>query len=232
MLRRARIVLALAILAATGCADRVRIDDGAQVGPLTQVKDWFTSVFVLPTDDGAVLFDAGFRAGALERKLGDLGIALGDVTDVFLTHGHGDHIALAEALPGARILALEAERALIDEESDGAVVLTDPVVDGDVIDVGTPVEVFAVPGHTAGSTVYLVGGVLILGDAAIVDRDEQLVPVPEKRSENPAELVASMQALAARLEPRADTIAWLAPAHSAPLQGFAPLADFAAPPDP
>ena len=56
MLRRARIVLALAILAATGCADRVRIDDGAQVGPLTQVKDWFTSVFVLPTDDGAVAF--------------------------------------------------------------------------------------------------------------------------------------------------------------------------------
>ena len=210
----------------SACADRVPIEDGARLGEVEQIKDWFTSVFAYETDDGVVLFDAGFREGALLRKLDDRSIAAGDVTDVFLTHGHRDHLGLIAALPNARVYGLQAEARLVEEESDGEAAVTHVVEDGQIVEVGAGVEVFAVPGHTAGSAAYLVQGVLILGDSAIVDRDGRLVPVNPKRSDDPDAVLASMRALADRLRPRAEEIAWLAPAHSAPLRGFGPLDRF------
>ncbi len=195
------------------CADRVRIEDEQQLGEVVQLKDWFTSFFLRRTEDGAILVDAGFRAGAARRALEDQGVALAEVSDVFLTHGHDDHLGLLEDLPSATVWGLEAA----DERLE----------DGQIVTVGgVDVEVFAVPGHTPGSAVYRIDGVLLLGDSAIVDRDGKLVPVPEDRSDDPDELVRSMQALAERLADRADEIAWLAPSHSAPLRGFAPLAAF------
>ena len=62
--------------------------------------------------------------------------------------------------------------------------------------------------------------------ARLVNRDGELVPVPEDRSDDPQQLVESVRALAERLEPRRDEIRWLAPAHSEALAGFAPLANF------
>jgi glyoxylase-like metal-dependent hydrolase (beta-lactamase superfamily II) len=191
-----------------------------------QAKDWFTSFFVRAVPDGVILIDAGFREGASERALEDLGHTPDEVRHVFLTHGHGDHLGLLPELTNAEIHGLVAEEDLVAEESGGEARITDPVADGDVLDVGVQVEVFAVPGHTAGSAVYLVDGVLLLGDSAIVDRDGVLVPVNEDRSDDPAKLVRSMQALAERLGPRKDEIDWLAPSHSAPVQGFQPLAHF------
>lgn len=208
------------------CADRTKIDDGFRMGPVVQLKDWFTSFFAREVDGSVVLFDAGFRAGAAARGLEDEGWTVDRVSHVFVTHGHGDHLGLLEDLPGAEVLGLAAEQALVEEETKGEVSLTRTVSDGEVVDVGVPVEVFAVPGHTEGSAVYFVDGVLLLGDSAIVDRDGVLVPVPEKRSDDPAQVVASMQALAERLAPRADEVRWLAPSHSAPVEGYAPLAAF------
>lgn len=57
-------------------------------------------------------------------------------------------------------------------------------------------------------------------------RDGELVPPPGHRSDDPARAVESVRALAERLAPRADAIAWTAPAHSAAIAGDAPLAAF------
>ena len=52
-------VLAASLL--TGCANSSPID-GRELNSVTTVLDLFTSVFIVPTDEGAVLVDAGFRA--------------------------------------------------------------------------------------------------------------------------------------------------------------------------
>jgi phosphoribosyl 1,2-cyclic phosphodiesterase len=45
-----------------------------------------------------VLIDAGFSLRELEARLGRAGLAAGDLTAVFVTHEHGDHIGCAVAL--------------------------------------------------------------------------------------------------------------------------------------
>jgi glyoxylase-like metal-dependent hydrolase (beta-lactamase superfamily II) len=211
---------------AVGCADVTPPEDGFSRGDVTVLKDWFTSALLLESGDAVVLFDAGYRDGKMTRLLDDRGHAPDDVTHVFLTHGHSDHLGLLPEL-SATVHALAEEASLVEEESEGEVTIDVFVEDGVSVDVGdTVVEVFAVPGHTAGSAVYLVNGVLVLGDSALVNRDGDLVPVAEKRSDDPQMLVESMRALADRLAPRADDVRWLAPSHSAWMEGFEGLREF------
>lgn len=214
------------ILATLACADVSSPEDGAQLGPVVQLKDWFTSCFLLDGGDEVVLFDACWRGDRLTRLLDRQGLAPEAVTHVLLTHGHTDHVGALEALPGAAVWALEAEAPLVAESADGRPV--DRVLaDGEVVSLaGQTVEVFAVPGHTAGSAAFLVGGTLVFGDAGLVDRDGALVPAPEGRSDDPALAIDSVRALADRLAPRAEEIEWIAPAHSAAIAGFAPLDAF------
>jgi len=210
-----------------GCADVTPPEDGARLGPVVQLQDWFTSCFLLDGGDEVVLFDACWRGGRLEAALDDQGLTPDAVTHVLLTHGHDDHVGALDVLPGAQVWALGAEAALIDEGTEGAVELDRALVGGESFTLaGETVEVYAVPGHTAGSAVYLVGGTLVFGDAGLVNRDGVLVPPPENRSDDPSLAVESARALAERLAPRADDIAWIAPAHSAAIAGYAPLAEF------
>ena len=213
------------LISLLACSDVTAPEAGAQLGPVVQLKDWFTSCFVLEGDTEVVMFDACWRAGPVERALADQGLTPDAVTHVLLTHGHDDHVAGLEAFPGAAVWALEAEAALVEEAV--GVGLDRALADGETLTLaGQTIEVFAVPGHTAGSAVFLVDGTLIFGDAGLVDRDGVLVPAPEGRSDDPAAAVDSVRALAERLAPRADEIAWIAPAHSAAIAGYAPLGDF------
>jgi glyoxylase-like metal-dependent hydrolase (beta-lactamase superfamily II) len=206
-----------------GCADVTPPEDGAVLGPVVQLRDWFTSCFLLDADD-VVLFDACWRPGHLEEALADHGLAPDDVTHVLSTHGDRDHVGGIEILGRAEVWGLPGDEDLLAEEG---VRLDRTLADGEVLSLaGHAVEVLAVPGHTSGSAAYLVDGTLILGDAALVDRDGALVSVPEKRSDDPERAVESLRALADRLEPRRDEIRWLAPSHSAALAGFEPLAAF------
>lgn len=196
---------------ACACADITPIEDGQELNRLVVIQDWFTSIAVLPHDSGVALFDAGFREGRIETALQTIGFAPDDVTDVFVTHGHGDHIGALGAFPDAVVHALPEEQPLLDGAGVRAVAL-DPVVR-----VERPpfvIEVLPVPGHTPGSAAYLVDGVLVLGDAALVDAAGNLVPVPEGRSEDPQGAEASLVQLAQLLAPRTDQVAWVWPSHS------------------
>ena len=211
-----------------GCADITRIDEGQRYNAVIPLKDWFTSAYLLQTDAGAILFDAGYRASHIRRDLDRHGVAPEDVAAVFLTHGHTDHLGALEILPGVPVAARPEEAPLLREESAGRVTIDTPLEDGQLLSYGPyTVEVFAIDGHTAGSAAYLVDGVLLLGDSAIIQRDGSLDMVPDDRSDDPALLRASLLALAERLEPRAEEIDWLVPAHSAGVAGLEPLLDFA-----
>jgi glyoxylase-like metal-dependent hydrolase (beta-lactamase superfamily II) len=84
-----------------------------------------------------------------------------------------------------------------------------------------------VPGHTPGSAVYLARGVLFFGDSAGASKDGAMMKAVRLFSKDSGRNVASLKALAARLQPRSPEIKILAFAHTGPLAGFQPLAAFA-----
>jgi glyoxylase-like metal-dependent hydrolase (beta-lactamase superfamily II) len=237
----ALVIIGFVILIAATFMRRQRIPDGLEINGLRIVKDGFVSVCLLPLAGGeAALFDAGNdKTGkAILRELARLGLGPENVTTIFLTHGHRDHVAGAPLFPGARVMALSEEVDVVEgrASSGGPILRMLPVRptgmtvnralrDGEVVDLGTAkVRVFAVPGHTAGSAAYLVNRVLMLGDAADVGSDGRLKSPPWLFSKDRAQDRASLKRLAMRLANEGGVEA-LVCAHSGALkQGLEPLA--------
>jgi glyoxylase-like metal-dependent hydrolase (beta-lactamase superfamily II) len=213
------------------------IRDGERVGGVEQVKDGLVAAYLVDVGPGAVaLVDAGVDKSArrLLAALGRRGLGPGSVTAVLLTHGDYDHVNGALAFPGAQVMALEPDVALAEGRAPHqprrgpkrtGLKVARTLKDGDVLELGsTRIEVFAVPGHTPGSAAYLAHGVLFLGDSAEIASDGRLVPGKRLFTMDRRQNVASLRALAARLEPRAAEVKAIACAHSGLVaKGLEPL---------
>jgi glyoxylase-like metal-dependent hydrolase (beta-lactamase superfamily II) len=152
-----------------------------------QVSDFFAA----RAGSHVILFDAGAdpEGHGLDALLAQLHAGRDDVSDVFVTHGHGDHIAAVPLLAHARVHAGSADVAMMAQKAPMVprlgrymrYVLPTPVVTaGDALTgpselaVGGTEPVKAVPfaGHTPGSFVYLYDGVLFMGDSLNFDKDK------------------------------------------------------------
>lgn len=213
-------------------------------GGVAIVKDGFVSAAVLSLQDGSLaLVDCSNdpQAAAIQAEVNRRGFPSAAVKAIFLTHGHRDHTAGCREFPNADIYAMEAERDLLEgragarsplgrllgRQKDSGIRIRAGLHDGDAVKVGdTTVKVFAMPGHTDGSAAYLIDGVVYLGDSAYSSRDGKLTPAKWIFSNDVTQNRASLDALFQRLAPFATDIHWLEFAHSAPLQGIAPLKGF------
>lgn len=179
------VVALLVIVGAAGAsafAGLVPVPPTADLGEgVTSVADGYVQAYIVPIGEGgAVLIDCGqdpegkaLKAQLAEKKL--------TVKAALITHGHADHTAGCAAFPGIEIVALETEKPIIEgsEAAKGPLpkmMKNDPAKspkvtrvlrDGDTVGWGDAVvQVFSMPGHTAGSAAYLTKGVLFVGDAA------------------------------------------------------------------
>ena len=109
------------------------IEPNAEYNSVVVVQDFFTSFFVLETDSRVVLFDAGFRTSRVEQGLADLGFLPSDVTDIFVSHGHSDHVAALSLLDQADTFGLAAEADILEAES--GLRPTSLLSDGDLVQV-------------------------------------------------------------------------------------------------
>jgi glyoxylase-like metal-dependent hydrolase (beta-lactamase superfamily II) len=167
-----------------------------------------------------IVFDASLdpQARPVDALLGALHASRDDVTDVFLTHGHYDHVAGAGMLTKAKLhlgapdVALAAGKVnpeMLLPTVLGKLLATPPVTinapmsmtGAATFDVGDPaktVKAFPVPGHTPGSFVFLYDGVLIAGDTMMF-KEGRLVTPPRVFDPHPSESAASLISLKKQL---------------------------------
>jgi glyoxylase-like metal-dependent hydrolase (beta-lactamase superfamily II) len=239
------LVLAFPVVAiGSAFAGKSAIEDGAELTPAVRiVKDGYVLLGVVDVGEGKVaLVDGGndptgksVLAELTRRKLGPEAVSA-----VFVTHGHPDHIAACHLFPAASIYALAADVGLAEGTATAkspvgklmgaqrtGTKITRGLTDGETVTVGSrAVQVFAVPGHTAGSAAYLVDGVLFLGDSASATSDGKITGAPWFFSDDQPQNRASLKALGERLRPRQSDVKVLVPAHTGVLRGLAPLLAF------
>lgn len=133
----------------------------------------FVSAYVLVRDGAALVFDTGTGdpgVAPITDALAAAGVGWDAVSDVLVSHRHGDHIGgleqVAAEAPDAVVSAGEGDLGAVQELVGSA----RAVADGDVL---LGVRVVATPGHTLG---HLSGfdadtGVLLSGDAIVRNRE-------------------------------------------------------------
>jgi glyoxylase-like metal-dependent hydrolase (beta-lactamase superfamily II) len=182
-------------------------------GSVTRVRNAFVDFYAAKNGARVLFFDAGtdpLGRGA-DAALKALGASRDEVTDVFLTHGHGDHLGAASLFRNARVHGGARDAALVDGsevplklklmgllQPGNAVKVTDPLDGKASIDVGAgqAVKAIPLPGHTPGSYLYLWDKVLFVGDSMNWNEKTQaLEPPPEFFSSDPAELRQSLAGL-------------------------------------
>ena len=177
---------------------------------------------------GFGLIDAGIEpdAKSIRIELARLGGMEDDVRVIIFTHGHDDHTAGARSFPKAEVYALEPEVNWINAQG---IRVTRGLKDGESFALfGTVVEVFSLPGHTSGSAAYLVHGVLFLGDSAASVNDGKGSVMPNTiLCEDKEQNIKSLRELAKRLSSRRNDIRHIAFGHQGPVDGLAPLLNWA-----
>jgi glyoxylase-like metal-dependent hydrolase (beta-lactamase superfamily II) len=220
-LRAAGLLLALAV-AAGGCTMGLQqVADRPGTAAVTTGGPWNSMVYGIRTDEGVALFDLGWngRTG-LDEVLAQLQATPDEVTAVFLTHSHRDHIAAWPRVRHARFYMARAEAPyfLGEKEHEGAASrvasFVSPNLPGpgeiDIRPLGVDTAVvlgmdtiraFLVPGHTPGSTAYLVEDVVLAGDALAHTRALGFQPARRLFSQDADEAHRSLDSLWARVLP-------------------------------
>lgn len=220
--RRSRALRIAAVLAVTvvGIVVACRIlrrssSPPDSVGRVLRERNLFTDLYGARVGSGVILFDAGVdpAGGALDRLLGALGASRDDVREVFLTHGHFDHVAASPLCTGAKIrvgrpdVEFLAQRAPMLAPIAGKmlrmlfpvppVFATDPLDGRAEIAVGGGDKILALPtpGHTPGSYVFVFDKTLFAGDSIVIDGDKLGFAMPAF-SVDPAANKRSLAALA------------------------------------
>jgi glyoxylase-like metal-dependent hydrolase (beta-lactamase superfamily II) len=184
-----------------------------------RVRNLFVDFYAARAGSHVILFDAGVdkEGKAADDLLAKLGAKREDVTDVFITHGHGDHLAALPLFKNATVHASSKDVDMIRDRSlvepfmaivAGWLLPPPPDLTATVTDAGDAlvdkakdlkVRVIALPGHTPGSLAYLYQGVLYVGDSIVI-KEGKLAPAPPFVTVDREENKRSIRELAKVLE--------------------------------
>ena len=177
--------------------------------------------YLARTDSGVIAIDLGWwgYGRSLSRAFERLEATPKDVKRVFITHSHRDHIAAWPTVKGARFhMAAEEWPRMIGTAShkgwmvragewlnssnlpDSTEIRGQPFSRDTTFDFGSDtLRAYLVPGHTAGSAVYLFRGVLFMGDAVTYIPFRGYKPAKAQFTDDSEKAVASLKSLWPRL---------------------------------
>ena len=137
------------------------------------------------------IVDPAWEPDLFLKKITDKGYAL---TDILITHWHGDHTNAVDDLAnktGARITAGINEVPYLNIENK-----VHTIKDGEIMTIGdTEINIIETPGHTAGGVCYLLKEHLIAGDTLFVYG----VGICSLAGSNPVTLFHSLKKLIAKV---------------------------------
>jgi hydroxyacylglutathione hydrolase len=142
---------------------------------LYSINDSFVNMYLVKDSDRYIAIDAGNDRKAIAKGLKQLNIDPDRVEAVLLTHTDGDHVAALHLFKNAELRFAKAEEQMIDGKTARAAGMHNSIDgsrykllrDGEIFTIGTTtVRSILTPGHTPGSTCYLVNNQwLFTGDA-------------------------------------------------------------------
>jgi hydroxyacylglutathione hydrolase len=153
------------------------LETNTQIGNVTVLKDHIVNMYFVKNDDNYILFDAGENTQSVQNQMEQVGIDPDKVVAVFLTHTDFDHRASIDLFKNATIYISAEEEAMINGKTVRAFIISNTLSrsyttiknNGDVIINGFTVKAIVTPGHTVGSTCYLLDGkYLFTGDALAI----------------------------------------------------------------
>ena len=129
------------------------------------IKDLYVNMYVIACDSGLILVDAGNNPDTINNEFHKLALEVKNVVAVFLTHSDDDHVASLPLFPNAKIYLSRQEEPMIKGEQTRFLFFRNKldsdryllIEDGQTINItGCTVESILTPGHTPGSTCYLL----------------------------------------------------------------------------
>jgi glyoxylase-like metal-dependent hydrolase (beta-lactamase superfamily II) len=153
----------------------MRPDDGGEIVPgVFAVRQGYVNAWFVRGPDGWIAVDTGTDPKSLAAEMGRLRIDPASVKAVLLTHSDYDHAGGLSALAGIPLFIGENEERMVDGSIARAAFVRNGRLPahrtlpdgGSAALAGLAVSAYNVPGHTPGSTVFLIGpGLLFVGDA-------------------------------------------------------------------
>ncbi len=209
------------------------------------VIDGISAVYFIDLGNGKLaMIDAGLdpKGKVILEALRKRNKSVEDLVAIFLTHSHSDHIATIPLFPRAAIYAGKDELELaagreaykspmskiLHKKNQTPFTVTYALKDGEQVQIGdVKFTAYAIPGHTPGSTAYLVNGGLFLGDAANYSSDPKLKGPLWIFSNDPKMGRASLANLSQRLVKDKAEVSFISTAHTGATEGLGALTNFA-----
>ena len=168
------------------------------------IKDRFVNAFIFKGKDGYILIDAGMSEKNFSREVDKTGIKPDQITTLLLTHTDGDHIGATGLFRNASIYLHKDEEQMINGTTGKTkfsktkwkygpykLLESDETTNYN----GINIKIVHTPGHTPGSSCYIVGETyLVTGDNLII-KDGKYVHFVEKFNMDTQEQEKSLKTL-------------------------------------
>jgi hydroxyacylglutathione hydrolase len=142
------------------------------------IKDRFVNAYIFKGKNSYLMVDAGIRKASFKKELDKIGINPGQIATILLTHTDGDHIGAIPLFKNISIYMHRDEEQMINGTT-GKSKFHKPkwkygpyklLESNDTITIdGIKVKILLTPGHTPGSSCYIIGNeYLLTGDNLII----------------------------------------------------------------
>ena len=203
------IIIGVLVLAFGGIALKMKyemsgftpLETGRVVDDIFVVKDDFANLFIIQDNAQYIVIDCATNPATVAEQMKKLGINPDDVVAVFLTHTDSDHAGALSLFGKAELYMSKEEEKMINGTKSrflwvgNSIPRTDYTLleDREIAQIGNlKIEGILVPGHTSGTTAYLINDKYLFTGDILSLKDGKIAPIPSIFNTDHAQAVESM----------------------------------------